>query len=380
MSWNPMDWLGGNDRDKVPQGPDRFEQERKKHAAEQASPTAEPESASIKERYRQRAFKQLGASNEKEFTDMDPRQRNTRITGAYADMYQSDSATNKWAGMAAYASDLVGVGIGATEVAGGIPGLPQGMDMAGIDNKKLNDLLAKGNAGVYDDLMWQHMAMQEGGIDSLRKAAKSGELPPEQLAGWEQIAKGKAALEKAKASGDKKAIAAANDEVWGGNNALLKYEQEVFLQNLVYDESPEARALFKQISPGMISPVPGGTSLINHRDKTGQGTDGTDVGDKNQRFDWISKSMAPEYRNREEKENGSMQRDMRRFSANADTGVPGMPVNTEDPLDIETPKMPDIPYLPKALRTVQEYLPDMPDLKMPELPSMKDVKRYLPWD
>ncbi len=41
--------------------------------------------------------------------------------------------------------------------------------------------------------------------------------------------------------------------------------------------------------------------------------------------------------------------------------------------------MPDIPYGPKILRKAKEYLPDMPDLKMPELPSMKDVQKYLPW-
>jgi hypothetical protein len=345
---NPMDWLGGDDRASVPQGPERW--------AESQQVTG-PEPASIRDRYRSRAFQQVGAENEEEFNNMDPRQRNTRLTGAYADMYMSDTDTMKWAGMAAYASDLVGIGIAGTEVAGGIPLLPEGMDMAGIDNAELNRLLAVGNAGVYDDLMWQHMAMQEGGIEMMREAAEAGEIPAEQMAGWETIAAGRSALDEARASGDEEAIAAANETVWAGNNALLQYEQEVFLQNLVYDDSPAARELFDRISPGMVSPIPGGTSFINHRDERGESIGGdADVGDRDQRWEWIRDSMAPEYRNREENEHDSMMRDMRRFSGNADTGLPGLPVNTEDPLDFEMPGMPDIPYLPMLLREGGELL------------------------
>ncbi len=343
---NPLDLLGGSDRASVPQGPDRY-------AASQTGNTAEP--ASIRDRYQARAYRQVGAEDAADFNAMDPRQRNTRLTGAYADMYMSDTDTMKWAGMAAYASDLVGVGIAGTEVAGNIPLLPEGMDTAGIDNAELNRLLAVGNAGVYDDLMWQHMAMQEGGIDMMRASAEAGEIPPEQLAGWETIAQGRAALDAARASGSEEAIAAANNQVWAGNNQLLQYEQQVFLQNLVYDDSPAARELFSRITPGMISPLPGGTSFINHNDANGGPTGSTaDIGDRDQRWDWIENSMAPEYRNREENQHGSMLRDMRRFSANADTGLPGMPINTEDPLDFEMPQMPDVPYLPMIQREAGE--------------------------
>jgi hypothetical protein len=408
---NPADWLGGDDRHDIPQGPERFEQ------SQQGVPEA---GASIRDTYRARAFEQIGAENEDEFNSMDPLARNTRITGAYADMYMSDSDTNKWAGMAAYASDLVGVGIGATDAVDGLsnpifPGLDLegGMDLAGVDNDGLNELLAEGNAGVYDDLMWQHMAMQEGGIETMRAAAEAGEIPAEQLAGWETITAGRGALDEARASGDEEAIAAANNEIWAGNNALLQYEQQVFLQELVYDDSPEARALFDRISPGMVSPVPGGTSFINHRDAQGESIGGdADIGDVDQRWDWIENSMAPEYRNREENESDSMQRDMRRFSANANTGMPGLPMNTEDPTDFELPEMPDIPYLPAIERGVERGVDSVIDTgrevindpigsagraldtatdlggraidtisdNLPELPDMEDVDEYLPWN
>ena len=386
----PADWLGGEDRHEVPQGPQRFEQA--EHGV--------PEGASIRDTYRSRAYQQVGAESADEFHAMDPLARNTRITGAYADMYMSDSDSMKWAGEAAYASDLVGVGIGATDAVDGLsgiggpllpgPDLEDGMDMAGVDTERLNELLARGNAGIYEDLMWQHMAMQDGGIDMMRAAAEAGEIPEAQMEGWEAISAGRAALDEARASGDEDAIAAANDEIWRGNMSLLRYEQQEFAQQLVYDDSPESRALFDRISPGMVSPIPGGTSFINHRDQTGQsiGPD-ADIGDVDQRWDWIENRMAHEYRDREENDNEAMMRDMRRFSANADTGMPGLPVNTEDPADFEMPSAPDIPYLPaiergvgeaidtvtetgeRAIEEISEYLPSLPD--------MEDVGEYLPW-
>src|SRR5262249_15899434 len=139
--------------------------------AETAAPAGEQ---SIRERFQQQAYARLGANSREEFENMDPRQRNTMITGEYANMYMAHEDTMKWAGMAAYASDLVGVGIAATDVAGAIPGLPAGMNLAGVDNERLRAALARGNAGVYDDLMWQHMAMESGGIEMIRKAAEAG--------------------------------------------------------------------------------------------------------------------------------------------------------------------------------------------------------------
>jgi len=93
------------------------------------------------------------------------------------------------------------VGIAGTEAAGSIPFLPGGMDLAGVDNQLLHDSLSNGNAGVYDDLYWQHLAMQQGGIETIRAAAEAGEIPQEQLAGWETVAAGRAALDEARDHG-----------------------------------------------------------------------------------------------------------------------------------------------------------------------------------
>jgi len=374
-----LDWLGGEDRESLPRGPDRWAQSQQ---------VTGPEPESIRDRYRARAYRQVGAEGAEDFNAMDPRIRNTRITGSYADMYMSNPDVMKWAGEAAYASDLVGVGIAATDGANSIPipGLP-GMDLgdglelgADVDTELLNDLLARGNAGIYEDLMWQHMAMQEGGIEMMRASAEAGEIPEGQMVGWEEIAAGEAALREAQASGDQDAIAAANERIWAGNHELLRFEQREFAQSLVYDSSPEARALFERISPGMVSPIPGGTSFVNDRDAHGESMGDADIGNREDRWNWVDRTMSREYREREEGNNPAMMRDMRRFSANADVGVPGLPVNTEDPLDTELPSMPDIPYLPRALREgrravnegvdwIDRHTPDLP-----RLPTWQDMR------
>lgn len=348
-----------------------------------------PEATSIRERFRQQAFAQIGVSSAEEFEQMDPRQRNTLITGAYADMYMSDPDSMKWAGMASYASDLVGVGIAGTQAAnaplpigpGLVPNPMQGPSIGdgingAVDTELLQQRLAEGNAGIYDDLMWQHMAMQSGGIDMIREAAEAGEIPAEQLEGWERIAEGRRRLDAARESGNEAAISAAQEEIWQGNGSLLHYEQNTFAAENVYEADPETRELFRTISPAMVSPIPGGESFANFRDRTGAEGD-IDIGDREQRVAWSTGAMLSEYRERETGNNDAMMRDMRRFSANADTGLPGLPVNTEDPADFQLPEVPDLPYVPRIMEAIEDAGIGRP--LMPDLPSMEDVTRHLPW-
>jgi hypothetical protein len=276
---------------------------------------------SMRERYQAEAYARIGL-DANSFATMDPIERNRLITGAYADMYMSNPDAMKWSGMAAYASDLVGEGMQQSYMLQAGDNSPLGaLAMGAIgapDGERVRELLAVGNAGVFDDLMWQHIAFQSGGIEELQRAAEAGEIPPEQLAGWMQINAGNTALTEARASGDQTAIDAANEQIWGGNNALLQYEQQVFLQNLVYDSSPEARTAFEFMSSGwnvlgLNSPIPGGESFGDFQDRTGA-TGTPDIGDAGQRWDWIRDSMAPGYRARETGDNASMMADMQRFS------------------------------------------------------------------
>jgi hypothetical protein len=252
-----------------------------------------------KSKYQAEAFKSLGV-DEHTFASMDPIARNGLINASYARMYKSDPETMKWAGMAAMASDKAGTGMMQTyalSAADALPGGDTARDAVGApDGDKVRALLAKGNAGIFNDMMWQHMAFQKGGIEEMEKCRKEGSITDEQLAGWRTLAAGKDDLAKAKASGDPKAIQNAQKEIWGGNAGLLK-EEQTFIQHQVYDDSKEAHAAFKFLSGplnvmGVTSPIPGGTTFDQHR-KGGPG--GDDVANFDQRWDWIEGHMLPEY-------------------------------------------------------------------------------------
>jgi len=82
---------------------------------------------------KQEAENQLACGDER---DLDSVARNKRISAAYVDLYK-DHPYFKWAGMAAFASDLVGKGISISDVS---------------FLKKVNQLLVRGNNAVYKDV------------------------------------------------------------------------------------------------------------------------------------------------------------------------------------------------------------------------------------
>lgn len=353
-------------------------------------------SQSLRDRYQSQAYATLGMTPQ-QFEGMDPVERNTRINAAYAQMYMDNPDVMKWAGMASYASETVGVGMmqaGALN----IPGV-QGMTGA-PDGDRLRQLFAQGNGELFQDIYWQHLAFQHGGVDELRRAAKEspGSVDPRQIAAWAEMDDGQRMLREAQASGDQAAIQAAQDRIWQGNGDLLQFEQREFLRKHVYESAPDARDAVGFLSGpwnvlGVNSPIPGGESFHDYRDRTGR-TGTADVGDTDQRWDWISNSMLPSFRDRETNHHGDMMQDMRRMVANRNTGVPGLPVNTEDPLDSPThlpswvptslhlPSMSDIPKMLPSLPSMPSLpsLPSMSDVRdaLPSLPSMSDVRDALP--
>jgi len=289
-------------------------------------------------------------------------------------MYSNNQDTMKWAGMASFASDTVGLGMMGAPIMGHIPGGP--------DGDKIKELLAQGNAQLFQDIYWQHMAFEHGGMKELQDAAKTGDVNAVQLAAWQEIADGKKALDEAKKGGDPAAIKAAQDRVWQGNGDLLAYEQKTFLQNLVYDSSPEAREAFKGMTDitgmipgiGMPSPIPGGDSFQEYRDKQGR-TGSADVGNVDQRWDWISNSMLPSFRDLEQNRHGEMMGYMDRFQANSSTGIPGIPQAPRLPIpsipSFPNIPIPDIPFpkLPK-IGLPDIPIPGLPDIPFPRMPDI----------
>ena len=106
---------------------------------------------------------------------------------------------------------------------------------------------------IFDDLAWQHVAYSEGGIAEMRRLAASGQLPPELLHAWEDIASGEP------------------DRIAAGNEALLNREQRQIIQP-DYDEmrghhGPVGEIFTRVLTWTAQSPIPGGHSygdVVNH--------------------------------------------------------------------------------------------------------------------
>lgn len=219
--------------------------------------------------------------------------RNAAVTRAYAELYFLDPGTYKWAGMAAFASDVVGDGIRQAE-AGRSSGLPWIPFVSDFSFTELSLALQGGNALVYRDIFWQHLAYEHGGLEAIEAARRDRELRLLPYHGWRSIDAGRR-------TGDPETI-------WAGNARLLRYEQEFTLQEGVYDHH---RKTFKRLSSevtGLVapleSPIPGDPVTFQDHHSWG------DLGDFEDRWSWIDGSMLPAWREHER----SLEEDLWRFT------------------------------------------------------------------
>ena len=95
-------------------------------------------------------------------------ERNKAISSIYAQIYLDNPDLFKWAGMAAFASNHVGIGL--------IPYHLKKFELLDLEHsckKKglINDfnLLRHINNRIYDDIAWTHQAYLDGGIDLLKE-------------------------------------------------------------------------------------------------------------------------------------------------------------------------------------------------------------------
>lgn len=215
--------------------------------------------------------------------------RNEAVTRAYAELYFLDPGTYKWAGMAAFASDLVGDGIRQAEAArqAGIPIIPGVTDFSFT---RVSGALQDGNRLVYLDIVWQHLAYEHGGIDAIRDAWEDRELDISLYQAWRMIDQGRSEGDEAL--------------VWEGNRRLLVYEQRITLQEGVYDRYPRE---FERLSGGLVNFVSPITSPIPGDDVTFWDHGGRDIGDFDQRWAWIEESILPAWQRLEPDLQGELQ-------------------------------------------------------------------------
>jgi hypothetical protein len=91
-----------------------------------------------------------------------------------------------WMGAASGVSNQVGRVMRATQSEWRVAKSNNNKLLATIAEQMVNALGA-GNKAVYDDLYWQHLAFQSGGIALMRQFAQSGQIEEQHLAGWEKI-------------------------------------------------------------------------------------------------------------------------------------------------------------------------------------------------
>jgi hypothetical protein len=188
----------------------------------------------------------------------------------YADLYERDPDRFLWAGMATLAGgtfyaafqDLhvlrVALERGTVTADEAIDILERSFP-AGVATDRITHVLVDATAGelarelryvettflqmqrdIFDDLAWQHVAYDAGGIESIRALREAGEVQAVHLRGWEAIDAG---------------------DVTGGNRLLLHHEQHTVIgdsYDRIRDRSPITWSLTMGMSVLAHSPVPGG--------------------------------------------------------------------------------------------------------------------------
>ena len=160
--------------------------------------------------------------------------RNKAISSIYAGFYLQHPELFKWAGMAAFASNHVGIGL--------LPYHLHGFEILDLENscqKKglINDfnLLRHINNRIYDDIAWTHQAYVDGGISLLEEIIGNDAHYGSMLIAWKNL--DQAIHDKDLSDGMRTA------KIWSANTELLRHEQEIVVQPM-FDRFG---ALFKRV-------------------------------------------------------------------------------------------------------------------------------------
>jgi hypothetical protein len=192
--------------------------------------------------------------------------KNKLRTVEYASLYKTNPGIYKWSGMAAFASDTVGLGMRLADFFADKPLIKATM-------QDFLSFLSEGNRAVYNDIYWQHEAYRIGGIEEIRKQHALKRVTRDQADAWEQIDYGRR-------QGNQTMI-------WEGNAMLLRFEQETTLQP-IYERYSD---LGTMMSPFMYSPIPNNPTDVFQRI-----VPFGNIGIFDDRWKWIDKSMLPSWK------------------------------------------------------------------------------------
>lgn len=200
----------------------------------------------------------------------DPVIPNESITCSYVEVYNQNPEKFKWAGLAAIVSGIIGNSYKDDIILRNVSGL------------EFPTAIRNGNKAVYDDLLWQHLAYQEKGIEEIERIYCYGltnnveTIPLSVYRAWLKIDQ--------------------DDEnnVWQGNLDLLKHEQKEILQDIIYEPFPIIWDWLEAF--GYVeSPVP------EHDEKFPD----SDIEIFDQRWKWLTESIIPKWRTYETNTNNN---------------------------------------------------------------------------
>ncbi len=219
------------------------------------------------------AEKDAGCQGKKWNDQKDPSVTNKHITDAYARQYLSNPDVFKWSGLAALASNTVGVGLK-------------------VPNDALKSFLSQGNQAVFNDIHWQQRVYADKKLDGLKFFKETGALNSARYNAWEKIDSGHRAKDQL--------------QVWEGNNELLRIEQKDTLQPL-YDKYKDK---LKGVSFVAYSPVPGSFSPFQSTNPGG------DITEFEQRWTWIQKSILPDWKKLEATDSEKIKKEFEEMAKN----------------------------------------------------------------
>lgn len=135
-------------------------------------------------------------------------------------------------------------------------------------------------------MLWQHMAYEDGGIEVLEQAARDGRIKLKQMAAWDKIDQGIR-------TGDQ-------EKIWAGNRDMLHFEQQVIAQPM-YDRNPEmwdilSRNGYEYGDWPIIGPFVEFPSVVDNGITFHDYIKNGNVGNFNDRWDWMENSILPEWK------------------------------------------------------------------------------------
>jgi hypothetical protein len=158
--------------------------------------------------------------------------RNVEISSRYAWIYRLLPSCFKWAAIAAIASNHVRLALLPLRLdadPSGYVNLPRSLNRHKVLlTEDVNTIRATNNA-IFDDIFWVHLAyLVDDGIDVLRTLLLDDAHYAKVLAAFEAIDRSRRILEDPMSLEHERA--AATDDIWDGNIAILEHEQRALVQ------------------------------------------------------------------------------------------------------------------------------------------------------